>query len=184
MKMSVNVEATDEEIRSLAADVARRGIVYCFQYADEALSRIFTPENTQSLLSGIVAAVPGVQKMYQEQIKQRQPPRAGPGYGPPQGPFGGLGIPVSYPGPVANVPRPNVVPFPGSDAVLKSCLPIEETRNNEAAWACCQCGTPNSTARAECRICKHRPCVPLAPPIHPIVTPPPDGSGPNPPAAS
>ena len=191
MKLSANIEATDEEIRALAADVARRGIVFLFQNLDEKFSNIFTPENTQSILAGFAAAIPGVQKMYEQQMRQRGPspndirrPWPGVMFYPSQGQ-----PPPGYTGPVGNVPRPNVVPFPGSDPVMKACLPIEETRNNEAAWACCQCGTPNSLARAECRTCAHKRCVVpvtgmggLGAP-QPVITPPPDGSGPNPPAA-
>lgn len=165
MKMSVNVEATDEEIRDLASDVARRGLVYLIQIASDSLGslgRNFTPEAAQSMFAGLsagagpfIAHIAQAQKQAQKNSMNhgRVPPFAA-GYGP--------------------TPIRTVVPFPGSDAVMERCQQLEETKQNEAAWLCHVCASANGMMRSRCRTCDHARCG------IPVVTPPSTGPGPNP----
>jgi len=196
MKLAVNVELSDEEIRSLAADVARRGIVFAAEYVDETLSRVFTPES--AFTQGFFMAVGPVVEQFLQMMKRQQqngpggggPGPGGPGLGAPRGrqppgarqpagPFGGpFGPPpgYGYTGPApASGPGPSVVPFP-SGAVLEHCMSIEETRQNEASWVCHKCAAVNGMQRTQCRSCEHTRCGAVVTPA-PTHEPPPQVPG-------
>ncbi len=207
MKFSVQAELSDTEIRELAADAARRGVVWAAQEMGEALNRVFTPETTQSLFSVLGPVLgPMIQTMQQQMPRgpqgdirrpwgrvgffpsqnQQPPPGYGGGIGVPPGPFGpppGAG----YGPPGARV----VVPMSGSGVEVKECFPIEETRQNEAGWGCCRCATSNSAQRSECRTCGHKRCgavvtptpksTPAQVPGYTGVVYPPEGPPPPPP---
>lgn len=156
MKFSVQAEATDEEIRTLAADAARRGLVEGLKYLDDAMGRIFTPDATRNLFAVLGPII--------QQVQQQ-------GLGGPGGP--GLG-PVTFfrraAGPIGPMPasppstgRPASVP---TGTMVEHCFAIEESRNTEAGWGCHECATFNAAQRIACRACGHKKCGP-------IVTPPP-----------
>ena len=150
MKFSVQAEATDEEIRTLAADAARRGLVEGLKYLDDTMSRIFTPDTTRSLFAVLGPII--------QQVQQQQG-RPGPGLGAPTI----FGRPMGPPPPPPPAGRPTPMP---TSPFVERCFPIEESRNTEAGWGCHECATFNAAQRIACRACGHKKCGP-------IVTPPP-----------
>ncbi|HTQ47927.1 MAG TPA: hypothetical protein VMI75_34455 [Polyangiaceae bacterium] len=177
MKFNVNVEMSDEEIRSLAADAVRRAIIYGVGYVTDSMGEAFAslPPQVGPQLVDIFTQV----FRSGQQHGQGQRPRPGivgttsfaPGYGPPN-PYG------------AAPQGTRVVPMGGRGPMVERCFAIEESRSMEAGWGCCNCATYNGMQRTKCRACGHGNCMiqvtaePVpergpTPARQPIVTPPP-----------
>jgi len=185
MKFSVQADFSDEEIRTLAADAARRGIVWGVQYIGQHVG-----DSVENLFEGISpqAASQIANILQQVMAAQAARPQAGPRspnpadtrrpwpavqfyasqpQQPPPG-YGGLGVPPWYGAPPPG-PGARVVPMAGGGAEIKECFYIEETPRNEACWGCCHCASPNGLQRSACRTCGHPRCGAV---VTPAVAPP------------
>jgi hypothetical protein len=171
MKFTVNLEASDEELKKFAADTL-------VQAAMGGIGELF---NDPQYASAIQGAFAGIAQTIQQSIG-RGPPRGWrppmthgpqaypPGYVPPYPP--GYAPPAAYPpgvmpygpaGPYAASQPSNVHPI-REPAAVEKCFPIEATRYAEAGICCCRCATYNGVQRTSCRHCGHQFCHVIAPP--------------------
>lgn len=164
MKANVSIEFTDEELKDFGWGLVTRGLAHIGNSIDKM------PSDPQfvGMLQGMLNQFLNMGKPHGA---RGAPPHAYAGP-PPWGPYAvppGAGFVPGY-GPQPP-PQARVVPI-NPEIVHEKCFAIDETRQLEAGWGCCQCATYNGLARDACRHCKHARCH-----HGPIITPPPQNQG-------
>jgi len=168
MKFNVNVELTDDEIKSYAEDIGRRLLFSGLGKLGEMLGGSLAGADPQTVVSYIQRGMMlGLRGLHRQSHARPQAQR-GP-FGPPPDPYahcaqeearGPFGPP---PGPYAAQPG-NVRPIREEPVAVEHCFPIEATRHMEAGIGCCRCATCNNVTRTTCRHCGHKLCVVVPPP--------------------
>lgn len=197
MKSNVNLEFTDTELVQFVEDQARR-VVFSFlgglfHHLNYHLDPAILSAVKEAVKSGVqigVQAKPGTRGPF------GPPPGSGYGYGPPPGYTAVQRGPMPPSGPVGpaqpqfdiqsllqglqsilaqggQVPQQDNVRPIAEPTTVEHCFAIEETRQNEAGWACCRCAASNGLGRTRCRACGHQRCgAVITPPPSPVETPP------------
>lgn len=164
MKFTVNLEATDDELKKFVADTLVNAVM-------GGLSEVFQDPTfapaLQTALGGIAQTIQQSLGQGAVRVRRGPPPMT---YGPQPYPPPPAAYPPGYQpgygpvGPFAASQQNNVHPMRGSAGVVEKCFPIEATRNSEAGIGCCRCATFNGLNRASCRHCGHPFCHVIAPP--------------------
>jgi len=198
MRTTINIEFTDDEIRTHIEDLGRRWLFSVLGQIGNYIGQL----DPQVLIGVQQGMNETMARLFRDQARRPQhphghagppgmPPQGGPvgpppgmpygPFGPPGMPYGPFGPPpgMPYGVPVPQGPYGNVRPI-REPAALERCFPIEGTRHAEPGWGCHLCATYNGLQRPTCRHCGHPRCdAPVAPPQGPIVTPPPGGAPPG-----
>jgi hypothetical protein len=140
VKVTINAEFTDDELKKHAADVGRRWAMSFFGEAYKTGKRLKIPPGA---LAGIREALANA---FGKKSQDDGP------------------IAWSPSDPLPKDPNVSVPDFAAED---DRCLRIESSSINEEGWACCHCPASNGVQRAACRVCGHVRCDIVVPPPPP-----------------
>jgi len=129
VKVSLNVEFTDDELRKYAEDIGRRWTVGFFREAFKTGQRLKINPNALSEIGLAIASA-----LNASGVKTDSVPRPDPG-------------------PTADEPIP-YVPMTRRER----CERLEASQFIEEGWVCHLCDTYNGAQRSVCRHCDHERC--------------------------
>jgi hypothetical protein len=141
VKVTINAEFTDDELKKHAADVGRRWIVKIFEEALKTGKRLKIPPGALEGIGEALASALGA--------------KPGPGPVPPPG-F--VAIPVDQ------VPFSPPSPGPDFAAADDRCMRMAAGLELDEGWVCCHCDIHNGLHRPACRRCGHGRCDIVIPP--------------------